>query len=374
MRIAVNTRFLIKDKLEGIGVFTFEIMKRFCHAHPEVEFILIFDRKPAPEFIFAQNVKSVIVYPPARHPFLWLIWYEFQLLKTLKKLKPDVFISMDGMLPLKLKIPSVAVIHDIAFETYPSAIPFLVRKFYHYFFPKYARRASKIVTVSGFSKNDLILKYGLPEDKIDVVYNGSKDVFKRIGDEKKNEVKRKYSDGNPYFLYAGSLHPRKNIIGLLNSFEGFKETDNQNFKLIIAGRKAWKTTQMEMFYEQMKYKSDVVFTGWISDTELAELTASAFAMIYISYFEGFGIPVLDAMKCGVPLIVSDSTSLPEVAGEAALYVKPDNYDEIAGKMKLLVGDDRLRRSLIEKGEIQSEKFSWSRSADNFASIILSKKY
>jgi len=370
MRIAVNTRFLIENKLEGIGVFTNEILNILCSNHPEHEFVLLFDRKPAKAFVFAPNTKIKILHPPARHPLLWLVWYEWSLHHFLKKTKPDLFISMDGMIPVRTHTKTLAVIHDIAFETYPKAVPFLVKKYYKFFFPRYAHRADHIITVSGFSKNDIAAKYAVPPHKIDVIYNGSKDIYQPLSENIIQAVKKQYTGGVDYFLYAGSLHPRKNIERLLVAFDLFKEKTGSRMKLIIAGRKAWQTRKMEMAYLKMKFQQDVQFTGWLPEEDLAKLMASSFAFVYISLFEGFGIPVLNALNCDVPVIVSQTTSLPEVVKDAGLLVNPGDTGHIAEAMMLLASDHSLRLELIEKGKKQRENFSWEKSASLFGDVIL----
>lgn len=153
MKIAVNTRLLVKNKLEGIGWFSYETLKRITTQHPEHEFYFIFDRKHSDDFIFSDNVTPIELFPQARHPFLYYLWFEFSMPRLLKKLKPDLFLSPDGYLSLKSKIKSLVVFHDLNFEHYPEDIPWLERKNYKYFFPRYAKKADRIATVSEYSKD-----------------------------------------------------------------------------------------------------------------------------------------------------------------------------------------------------------------------------
>ena len=159
MKIVINVRFLIKDQLEGIGVFTNETLSRLTKKHPEHQFYFVFDRKAHPDFSFSGNIIPVVALPPARHPLLWCIWFQISLKFVLRRIKPDIFVSMDGFLPLASKIKKLAVIHDIAFEHYPKDIPFSVRKYYLHYFPKFAKKADRIATVSEYSKNDIIFTY-----------------------------------------------------------------------------------------------------------------------------------------------------------------------------------------------------------------------
>lgn len=172
MRIAVNTRFLLPYQLEGIGIYTQEIFKRVVKQMPEHDFYFLFDRPFSDEFIFAKNVTPIVVSPPARHPFLWYWWFEKSIPKILKKHQIDLFISPDGYCSLSTDIPQILTIHDLGFEHFPEHTPFLVRNYYRYFTPKFCAKASKILAVSEFTKNDIVAKYGIDKSKIDVVYNG----------------------------------------------------------------------------------------------------------------------------------------------------------------------------------------------------------
>ena len=148
LKIAVNTRLLLKDKLEGIGWVAYECLSRIVKAHPDDEFYFLFDRKPDPKFIFAENVKPVVLFPQARHPFLYIIYFEISVRRALRKIKPDVFLSTDAYLSLGSETPQIAVFHDINFEHFPQDFPKLALWHYKKFFPKFARKAKKIITVS----------------------------------------------------------------------------------------------------------------------------------------------------------------------------------------------------------------------------------
>ena len=180
MIIAVNTRLLLHNKLQGIGWFSYETLSRIAREHPEHTFHFFFDRPFHEEFIFSDNVVPHVLFPQARHPILYYLFFEFAVTRALKKVKADVFLSPDGYLSLRTDVPSVQVIHDLNFEHFPEFVPFLERKFYRYFFPRYAQKATRIATVSSYSKQDIIDLYNQPESKIDVVYNGAADRFKDV--------------------------------------------------------------------------------------------------------------------------------------------------------------------------------------------------
>lgn len=363
MIIAVNTRLLQTGKLEGIGWFTKETLTRITQNHPEHKFIFIFDRPYDDEFIFADNVTPIVVSPPTRHPILWFIWFELRIPIILRKYKADLFLSPDGYLSLNTKVRQVAAIHDINFVHRPKDLPWLKARYYNYFFPRFARRAQRIVTVSYYSKEDIIRSYKLNDDKIDVVYNGINSLYTPISEEEKLITKQKYTGGCDYFLFIGSLHPRKNICGLLRAYDAFRTSIDTNIKLVITGGDMFKTSDIEKTYHGMRHKEDVIFTGRISSEDLHFVLGAALCLTFVPFFEGFGIPVIEAMSAGVPVICSNTTSLPEVGGDAVLYADPFAMNQIKDAMIRISTESELREKLIKKGFRQKEKFSWDKTAE-----------
>lgn len=362
MRIAVNTRLLLKGKLEGIGWVAFETLKRIVLAHPEVEFYFIFDRKPDTTFLIADNVKPVVLFPQARHPFLFIWFFELSIPLFLRRIKADLFYSPDGYLSLSSKVPQVVEFHDLNFEHFPGDMPKIHLWHYKKFFPKFARKAKRIVTVSEFSKQDIVDCYQVNPDKIDVAYNGVNEIFKPLSEAEQKIVRAHYSFGHPYFMFVGSLHPRKNLARLFTAFDKFKKRSQNDVKLVIVGEKRWWTEPIQRAYDAMSCKEDVVFAGRLSAEDLHRVTAAALASVYVSYFEGFGIPILEAFKCDTPVITSNVTSMPEVAQDAALLVDPFNEDDIADAMVKVLDED-VRKTLVEKGRKRAEDFSWNQAAE-----------
>ena len=371
MKIAVNTRLLLKDKLEGIGWVAYECLRRMVISHPEVEFHFIFDREPDPKFIFADNVKPVVLFPPARHPFLYIAFFEFAVTRYLRKIKADLYLSPDGYLSLRSKVKQIAVFHDLNFEHFPQDFPKIHLWHYKKFFPKYAKKADKIITVSEFSKKDICECYGINPDKIEVAYNGANEIFSPVSEDVKKEIQNKYTEGNPYFMFVGSLHPRKNLARLFTSFDLFKKRNNNDIKLVIVGSKRWWTEPIKNAYEAMTHKDDVIFTGRLSAEDLHLVTASALASVYVSYFEGFGIPIVEGFKCDTTVITSNVTSMPEVANDAALLVDPFNEESIADAMEKIL-DEEVRHDLIEKGRIRRQDFSWDKAAETWWKVLESQ--
>ena len=372
MRIAINTRFLISGKLEGIGIYTQEIIKRTVRLMPEHEFYFLFDRPYSDEFIFADNVTPLIVSPPARHPFLWYWWFEHAVPKIVEKYNIDLFFSPDGFCSLNTKIDQIITVHDLGFEHFSNHVPLLVEKYYRHFSPKYCAKAQKILAVSAFTKQDIIRNYQIDEKKIDVVYNGfEKDQWSIVNGPMENlsTIDNRLSSKRAYFIFIGAVHPRKNVLGLLKAFEEFKSKFNQSHQLLIIGRKAWLNSELEAFYAQMTFREDVIWIEKTERNELLHLLQNAFALVYPSWFEGFGIPLLEAMHLGVPIITSTTSAMPEIAGNAAILVDPGKVNEIADAMNNLITDSKLRIELIENGLTRAKLFDWNASAKKLVNLI-----
>jgi glycosyltransferase involved in cell wall biosynthesis len=363
MRIAVNTRLLQPGRLEGIGWFSHETLSRITHAHPEHEFIFIFDRPFDKRFIYGKNVKGVVLPPPTRHPLLYRLWFDLLLPWKLRSLKADAFISPDGFLPLKSRIPSLAVIHDLNFEHHPKDLPPSYGSYYRSYFPRFARHATRIVTVSEFSRQDIMRTYGVPGDKIDVVHNGVGSKFRPLTVGEKRLAREEFAQGQPYFICVGSLHPRKNIARLLNAFDGLIAANALPHRLVIVGESFWWDPAMKEAWAGLKHKDRVSFTGRLEPGRLCNTLGGAEALAFVSYFEGFGIPVAEAMRCGVPVVCSHSTSLPEVAGDAALYCDPFNVESITNALLKITQDSGLRERSALAGIERSARFTWDAAAE-----------
>lgn len=361
MRIGINTRFLLSSKMEGFGWYTYEVVKRLVEQHPEHEFIFFFDRTYDPKFIFGKNVRPVVLHPQARHPILFYCWFEWSIKRALKKHQIDVFFSPDGYLSLGSAVPQIGVIHDLNFEHYPQDIPWQPRWYLRHFFPKFAKKATKIITVSEYSKRDICATYSIPEEKVVVGWNGASELFIPLNDDQIQVIRSENSTGKPYFIFVGALHPRKNVVRLLEAFDAFC-SKNEAIDLLIVGETLWKNTQLALPAMQSETKNRIHFTGHVSQEKLTHLVGAAHSLVYVPYFEGFGIPLVEAMKCGIPIISGDRTSLPEVAGNAAIYCDPFDVASITAKMLELVGDPALYAQLKQFSLERGKLFSWDQTA------------
>jgi glycosyltransferase involved in cell wall biosynthesis len=362
--IVVNTRLLIHNRLDGIGRFAYETLLRITQKQEDVNFVFLFDRQIHEDFVFSENITPAKIFPPARRTWLFNWWLNFSVHGVLRDLKPDLFFSPDGFLPLRGNTKCLPVIHDLNFEHYPEDLPAHYSKWYRKKFPLFAKKAERIVTVSEFSKADISKQYQIDPGKIDVVGNAASHGFVPLTHERVTAARIKWSQGDPYFLYVGSLHPRKNLARLVEAFGMYKKQHGGNVKLVLTGERYWKNEKMEAVIAQLPDRNDVIFTGRVSDADLHEITGAALALAYVPYFEGFGIPIVEAMACDVPVICSNVTSMPEVAGPAALYCDPFSVESIAVALGEMANNSTARDVLVANGRIQREKYSWDKSADD----------
>lgn len=362
IRIAINTRHLIPERMEGIGRFVQQNFSRIARWNPEIEFHFIFDRPWDNSFITSPNIIPHYIFPPVRHPYVLRFWYDFQVPRLLKKIKADLFVSPDNFSSLKTKIPTVTVIHDLAFEHYPDDIARLFAKFYRKYTPLYVKNAVRVITVSEFSAADIAEKYETDRSKIDVVYSAADDRFCPLDAEVINSVRQQYAKGMPYFLFVGSLHPRKNLINLFKAYQLYRQHSDFKIPLLIAGAKYYWPDELEQCYKSNLYREDIIFTGRLSDNDLHRIIASAFGLTFVSYFEGFGVPPLEAFACGVPVIAGNRTAVPEITADAAFQIDPFNPEDIAHAMQLLTTNEELRERLINKGYKRIQDFSWDITA------------
>lgn len=363
MKIAVNTRLLRKNAMDGIGWFTYNTLKKITVENPQIEFHFFFDSGIDEAFLFSPNIVPHNLFPPAKHALLNIAWFEWSVKRKLQKINPDLFLSPDGILCLGWQGKQYGVIHDLNFYHMPEVLKYSNRRYYNYFFPKYAQSAARIGTVSEFSKQDIVQTFGIPEDRVDVLYNGINPFFTPVSDLIRQQTKKNITGSKPYFVFAGTLSPRKNVLGLLKAFEIFRTLNNTEFALVIAGGNMYKTNELFEYKDQMRYGSDVFFTGRLGDEQMNNVIGSAEAMVFVPFFEGFGIPPIEAMQCGVPVIASNTSSVPEITGDAALLVDPHDPRVIAEAMLRVVTDGSVKNTLIANGAVRKNFFSWDKTAD-----------
>ncbi|MBR1851252.1 MAG: glycosyltransferase family 4 protein [Bacteroidales bacterium] len=362
MRIAVNTRLLINSKLDGIGWFTAETMRIIVGNHPDVEFIFFFDRKPDPHFIFGPNVTPVVLCPQARHPLLWYAYFQWSVASALRRYHPDLYLTPDGYMPLPCTTPTLAVVHDLNFEHDDSYLRPSHQRYMKRYFPRFAHGASRLATVSEYSKADIAATYGIDSEAIDVVYNGANSHYTPRTAAQQEATRLRLTAGQPFFLFVSTILKRKNLHGLLRAFDLYKERTAAPDKLVVVGNRAWWQEPLRSTYETMRHRADVVFIGHADVGYLADIMAAARALVYPSFFEGFGIPIIEAFSAGTPVITSNVTSMPEIAADAALLIDPHSPQSIADAMQLATQPE-VAANLVAKGHKQVAHYSWERTAN-----------
>jgi glycosyltransferase involved in cell wall biosynthesis len=364
MKIAVNTRLLRKDRMTGIELFTFETFSRIAANHPEHTFYYLFDRPYDLKFITSQNIVPVVL--PFRSHYRALLlrfWFEFVLPRALKKMKPDILIAPDSMMSLSTKVPTYLVVHDIGFEHYPHHLPKAISRYLRKQTRRYVHAAERIGTVSAFSKSDIITHYEISPEKIDVVYNGANVNYAPLSETEKLKVRSLYCGGKPYFLFVGTIHPRKNLANQLRAFSLFRNSSSDIYRFLVVGDHWIWDDDLKDAYETLTCKDDVVFIGRLQAEELGRVVSAAEALMYASLFEGFGIPILEGFYAETPVITSNVSSMPEVAANAALCVDPSNPGAIAEAMLRIANEQGLAEKLIYAGKRRRDEFSWDRTAD-----------
>lgn len=276
--------------------------------------------------------------------------------------------------PLIKKLPTIITIHDVIPFTFREAMGLFKNLFIYKPAIRMAAKLNDIIaTVSEFSKLDISSKVGVPADKIKVIPNGIRHPYKPTA-ELINQLTRKFGLENGFVLNVGGIHERKNIVRLIHAFAKLLKEESYPGKLVITGKVSGAPYQEKMkklcdrAIEEEKIDSRVVFTGFISDEELDNLFSMADLFVYPSLYEGFGIPVLEAMNIGTPVITSNTTALSEVADNAALLINPEDVNDIYQGMKKLLNDKNLKRTLIQKGRKRASEFSWEKTADMYIEL------
>ena len=369
MIIAISARMLRKDPDDGISWFTYETVRRFIINNKLHTIYLIFDREIDKSLLFSENTRAIKIGPATRHPILWYYWLEYRLPKVLRDIKADLFVAPDGLISLRSEVPSLPVIHDINFIHRPDDLPVIQRIYYRWFTGRFARKAIRIATVSEFSKNDISTNLGIDNTKIGVVYNGVSDTFSPAGDEEIALLRKQLTMGQPFFLFVGNFSPRKNIPNLVRAYNHFRTLSQYKHKLVLTGERLFLNNELDTTIKGSPFSEDIIITGHKTREELRVLYSAAEALVFVPWFEGFGIPAVEAMRCGTPVILSDTTSLPEVGANAAIYVNPSDLMKISESMITIIEDKELNKSLRALAIENSMRFTWENSAESLSASI-----
>lgn len=359
MKIAIN--LLPFTSYQGTETFTVNLIKELIKAARN-EQVIIIKHNFSPEWLKfeGENVENVTINFNKNDRKILALYQQFKFYFLLKKINPNILFCPSPIGPFFYK-KKVVVIHDCAYSYFPEFKSTFSKIYFKlmYFSAKHFSKA--IITVSEFSKKELIEHYGIKPEKIVVVYEGVPKL-PDVDDNFVQKVVEKFKLDHPYFLYVGNTRPRKNIIGLLNGFKFFLQK-HSNCKLVLAGRIDNQFLNIKEKIKSLKLEEGVIQTDFILDEEKVVLYKRAIALLFPSFYEGFGIPVIEAQSLGVPVITSNTSSLPEIGGNSVLYVNPYNINEISESMEKLFLNEDLRKNLIKKGYQNIKRFSYEKVAE-----------
>ncbi len=374
MKIAINARLLIEGKMAGEANYLYALLQEFAHQDKVNEYHLLFDRpysialfdflKGNPRFYFHVLTPMTRIFPLLNY------WFQVSVRKFVQRNSIDVLFSPEPYGPIAMRTRCIITIHDLAFLAFPRITYWMNSLNARLMIRWSARSADHIIAVSRHTSGDIQKFYGTEAKKITVIHHGIKTATQQVGAHSGAPVRIFIPDGVPYVLYVGTIEPRKNLIRTVEAFAELVQRGVPH-TLIIAGRYGWKNKELYERIEQLGLRDRVVFTGYVSELELRDLYSKAEIFVYIPLYEGFGMPVSEAMSFGLPIVTSNVSSLPEVVGEAAVTVDPTNISEITEAIGSLLGDKQRREQLGNAARERSLHFSWERSAKEHLSIICS---
>lgn len=367
----------------GLGHYSRTLISSLANFYPESEYYLC-NPKPASKFHLPQLKNIHEVLPKFPDSLFRSAWRSSWVKKDLKKYKIDLYHGLSHEIPIGIqntKIKSVVTIHDLIHERYPEQYNAIDVKIYSKKFRYACEHADKIIAISNQTKQDIIEFYKTPAEKISVCYQSCNPAFAHnISEDEKGRIKKLYDLPEKYFLYVGSIIERKNLLSICKAL--FLLKDELNIPLVVIGDGGEYKQQVKNYISENNLTNKIIFLSehpnaknenFRTAKDFPAIYQSAIAMIYPSTFEGFGIPVLEALFSRLPVITSNISSLPEAGGDAAYYVNPLNAEEIAEGMKKIFYDEQLRKNMIQKGLIHAEKFTPQKCADAVMNVYLTLK-
>lgn len=367
MRIGIDCRTILspeKGERAGVGHYTYYLVKGLLALDKKNTYVLFFDHRSPNLKEFQRRNSEIVIFKYSQHKkYLPYAYSHVFVSSVLKKAKLDIFHSPANVLPLQYSGPSVITFHDLAIYFHPEWFPPKQDFSIKVLVPKSLERANHIISVSQSTADDMQKLFKVPKKKITVVHEG---IEKTKAPKKLaiHQVEKKHKIPGKYILYVGTLEPRKNIAGIIQAFDELACKFPKKYKdiqLVLAGAKGF---EFQKNYEAIKNAKSgkIRYIGYISAQDKIALMHGAMAFIFPSLYEGFGLPALEAMSYGIPVITSNVSSLPEVVGKAALTVKPESIKDIQAAIAKLVSRKATRDSLVKKGKIQARTFSWEKCA------------
>jgi glycosyltransferase involved in cell wall biosynthesis len=356
MRVGIDAR-LVYYSQAGIGQYIIHLVNGLAKIDKENEYVLLQSRKDETTILEQENFRRVSLWTPSHHRL-----ERYALNVELMRLGLDVLHSPDFIPPHRPSCQSVITVHDLAFLLYPH---FLTKESARYYghIDHAVQWTDHIISVSESTKRDTVQHLGVAEEKITVVYEAASPIFRPVGrEEARDQVRNRHGVDGPYILFVSTIEPRKNVPTLLRALWQLMECYKEDVRLVLAGGKGWLFEDAFAVVDELKLDGRVHFVGRVSSEDLLYLYNAAEMLAHPAFYEGFGLPPLEAMACGLPVIVSDVASLPEVVGDAGLLIDPHNVDELTVGMWRVLNDGELRREMKEKGLRQAGRFSWERAA------------
>jgi len=367
MLIGIDASRAARALRTGTEAYSLHLVRAMLQVAPQHRFRLYSDRDLPPAFSAPNAEPRVMRFPR--------LWTHARLSVEILMRPPDVLFVPAHVIPL-IHPRAVVTVHDLGYLAFPQAHPFGARVYLDLSTRWNARVAAHVIADSQATRDDLARHYAVATDKITVAYPGRDESLRRVSDPSVVEgVKRRYGIVGEYLLYLGMLQPRKNLARLIQAFSTLYSSRSTLHaqpsppKLVLAGGKGWLYDPILAEVKRLGLEGAVLFPGRVAEEDKAALISGATALVFPSLYEGFGLPVLEAMQCGTPVICSNTSSLPEVAGEAALLVDPLDVDALAQAMRQIVQDADLRQGLIERGYAQAQKFSWQACAARVLSVL-----
>ena len=366
MKIGIN--LIPFSTVQGIEIFSKNIISQFLKLKKDEEFLIICS-EDLPNLFNNLNVNCIKI-KKLKSKLAKALYQQFNIYSLLKKNKIDILFAPSPLAAPFFYKNKVVVIHDCAYDRFREFENLFSRIYFKLMFYGAKWFSKKVITVSEFSKKELIELYKINPDKIEVIYEGVPEMEK-VNEKEIQNILKKFRINKPYFFYIGNWRPRKNLPGLIKAFRLFLKETNEDFLLIIGGRKDYRFLNLEEEIKKNQLTGKVILTDTLTRKEVTALYKKAKALTFPSFYEGFGLPILEAQSLGIPVLTSNTSSLPEVAGKGALYVNPYKIEDIAEGMKKISFDQRLREDLIKKGYENIKRFSWEKSAKQLLNIFRS---
>jgi glycosyltransferase involved in cell wall biosynthesis len=353
----------IPQAKSGVGFYVLNLLKALSEVDRNDTYY-VYTKKEDRLLVEHDPAHFNIIPCSTNNRLLRLGWEQMFLPHYISRDKLDVFHSPHYTIPLRSKAPTVSTFHDMTFFSHPEVHEKSKVLFFRQMIPLAAERADAIIAVSQSTKKDMVRFLDLPESKIHVVYEGidSEEYRPLAQDERMDNIKRQYKLPEEFVLFVGTLEPRKNIDGAIRAFKQVTEETGKKFGLVVTGGKGWNYHSIFNLVQELDIEDDVRFTGYVPEEDLPYLFNAATVFAYPSFYEGFGIPPLEAMACGTPVVASNVSSVPEVVGDAGLLVDPSKDEEIAGAILRILTDPDLRSELSAKGLERTKLFSWQKAA------------